>query len=167
MVKLSWGPGRLWVRYNTQPTNWSYFSAISVLIVDVCLESIYGSLFPLHGCWENTTHLDNIQYSLSSAFEYVFQHISLCWLAHLFSHEKEVSGQQQPQLKSSWHLSGSPWHKKQKLFWWWNAQSYFSHENLDSFIVFILSRWNVVIPTVSRKLDIIHLADRIFIQSLG
>ena len=42
--------------------------------------------------------------------------ISLCWLACLFSHEKELSGRQQPQSKSSWHLSGSPWHIKYMSF---------------------------------------------------
>jgi len=31
------------------------------------------------------------------------------------------------------------------------------HGNLNSFIVCILSQWNVVIHTVSRKLDLIHL----------
>jgi len=49
----------------------------------------------------------------------------------------------------------------------WNTQPYFSHENLDSFIVCILPWWNLVIHTVSQKLDIIDLTDDLFIQSLG
>jgi len=36
---------------------------------------------------------------------------------HIDSHtKKELPGQQQPQLKSSWHLSGLPWHTKHKGF---------------------------------------------------
>ena len=52
-------------------------------------------------------------------------------------------------------------------FWRWDTKPYFSHENLDSFIVCILPRWNVLIHTVSRKLDIIDLTDGLSIQSLG
>ena len=37
-------------------------------------------------------------------------------------------------------------------FWWWNTWLYFSHANLDLFIVCILPRWNIVIHTVSWKL---------------
>ena len=52
-------------------------------------------------------------------------------------------------------------------FWRGDTKPYFSHENLDSFIVCILPRWNVLIHTVSRKLDIIDLTDGLSIQSLG
>jgi len=52
-------------------------------------------------------------------------------------------------------------------FWWWNAQPYFSHENLNSFIICILPRWNIVIHTVSPELEIIDLTDDLCIQSLG
>ena len=38
-------------------------------------------------------------------------------------------------------------------FWRWNAQPYFSHENIDSIIVCFLPRWNVVIHAVSPKLE--------------
>ena len=43
-------------------------------------------------------------------------YILLFWLAHLFLHKKELSGQQQLQSKFSWHLSGLPWHTKYKGF---------------------------------------------------
>ena len=50
---------------------------------------------------------------------------------------------------------------------WWNAQPFSSHENLDSFIVCVLPRWNLVIHTVSQKIDIINITDCLSIQSLG
>ena len=53
-----------------------------------------------------------------------------------------------------------------KGFWWWNRQPYFPHANLDSFIVCVLPRWNLVIHTVSQKLDIIDLTDSLSIRSL-
>jgi len=98
------------------PTDRIFQTAMSVIILDVYLESFSGALIPLHGCWLNVTHILNIYNSLGSAFAYVFQHISLCWLAHLFTHKKASSGRQQPQSRSSWHLSGSPWHTKHKWF---------------------------------------------------
>ena len=54
-----------------------------------------------------------------------------------------------------------------KDFRWWDTRPYFTHANLDSVIVCILPRWNVVIHTVSRKLDIINPTDGLSIQSLG
>jgi len=45
---------------------------MSVVIIDVYVESVFGVQVPIHGCWENTTHLYNVQYSLSDAFDYVF-----------------------------------------------------------------------------------------------
>ena len=98
------------------PTDRIFQSAMSALIVDIYVISVSAVLLPLHGCWESTTHLDYIYHSVNSAFLYVFYHISLCWLAYWFSHKKELSGWQQPQLKSSWHLSGSPWHTKHSRF---------------------------------------------------
>jgi len=86
------------------------------MIIDVYVNSFSGVKFPLHGCWLSPSHLYNIQSSLDSAFEYVFQHISLFWLAYLFLHKKELSGRRQPQSRSSWHLLGSPWHTKHKWF---------------------------------------------------
>jgi len=53
------------------PTDHIFQTAISVLIVDAYVESGSVVLLPLHGCWLNPTHLSNIQYSFSSAFEYV------------------------------------------------------------------------------------------------
>jgi len=98
------------------PTDRIFQSAMSVVVVDGYVNSFSGVLLPLHGCWGNSTHLSNINNGLSTAFEYVYNHISLCWLAYLFSHKKELSGRQQPQLKSSWHLLGSPWHTRHKWF---------------------------------------------------
>jgi len=45
--------------------------------------------------------------------------------------------------------------------------SWISHENLDSFIVCVLLRWNLAIHTVGPKLDIIDLTDGLSIQCLG
>jgi len=98
------------------PTDYIFQSAMSVMIVEVYIGSVSGLLAPLHGCWLNHTHLANIQIHLDSAFEYAFYHISFFWLANLFSYKKELSGQQQPQSKSSWLWSGSPWHTKHKGF---------------------------------------------------
>jgi len=49
---------------------------------------------------------------------------------------------------------------------WWNTQQYFPHENVNSFIVRVLPRWNVVIHTVSRKLDIIDPTDDTYLLSI-
>jgi len=49
-----------------------------------------------------------------------------------------------------------------KGLWWWNMQLYLSHKNLESFIVCVLPRWNLVIHTVSPKLDIVDLTDGLF-----
>jgi len=54
-----------------------------------------------------------------------------------------------------------------KGFQWWNTRPDFPHENIDSFIVRVLPRWNIVIHTVSQKLDIIDLTDDLSIQYLG
>jgi len=89
---------------------------MSVVIVDTYIISVSGVLLPLHGCWENSTHLGNIYNSVATAFGYVYNHISLCWLAYLFSHKKELSGRQWPQLKSSWHLLGLQWYTRHKWF---------------------------------------------------
>ena len=53
------------------PTDCNFQSSISVLIVDVYLESVSGVLLPLHGCRANPDHLDNIYNHVGSAFEYV------------------------------------------------------------------------------------------------
>jgi len=89
---------------------------MSVVIVDTYVVSVSGVLLPLHGCWENSTHLGNIYNSVATAFEYVYNHISLFWLTYLFSHKKELSGRQWPQLKSSWHLLGLQWHTRHRWF---------------------------------------------------
>ena len=47
------------------PTDHIFQSAMSVLIVDVYLQSVSGVLVPLHSCWVNPTHLYNIQHSLN------------------------------------------------------------------------------------------------------
>ena len=96
------------------PTDCIFQSAMSVMIVGVYVRSVSRALLPLHSCWENPIHLDNVYNILNSAFEYVFKHILLWWLVHLFSHKKALSGRQQPQSKSSWPLSGLPWHIKHK-----------------------------------------------------
>ena len=98
------------------PPDRIFQNVMSVMIINVYLESVAGLQVPLHGCWEGSAHLYKIYNHASSAFEYVFKHIFLWWLAHLFSHKKVISEQQQLQLKSSWHLSGSPWHTKHKWF---------------------------------------------------
>jgi len=54
------------------PTDHVFQSAMSVLIIDVYLQSVSGALVPLHSCWVNPTHLYNTQHSLNSAFAYVF-----------------------------------------------------------------------------------------------
>jgi len=41
------------------------------VIVNVYLDSVSGVQLPLHGCWANATHFDNIDNSVASAFEYV------------------------------------------------------------------------------------------------
>jgi len=82
------------------------------LIAQVYVQSVSGVQVPLHGCWMNETHLYNMHYSIVATFEYVFQHILLCWLADLFSYKKALSGQQQQQSRFSWHLSGLLWHTK-------------------------------------------------------
>jgi len=97
-------------------TDCIFQSAMSVVVVDAFLNSVSGALLPLHGCWLNPSHLSNISNGVSTAFEYVYNHVSLCWLAYLFSNKKELSGQQWPQSKSSWHLLGLPWHTRHKWF---------------------------------------------------
>jgi len=73
---------------------------MSAMISDVYVESVSAVLLPLHGCWLNPTHLYNMQNRIDAASEYVFQYILLCDLL-IYSHKKELSGQQQHQLKSS------------------------------------------------------------------
>jgi len=87
---------------------------MSLLIIYTYVESVAGVLLPFHGCWLKDTPLSQIQYSLTSAYEYVSQHVLLSWLAHLFSHKKGLSRRQQPQSKSCWPWSGLPWHTKHK-----------------------------------------------------
>jgi len=89
---------------------------MSLVILNTYISSVSGVLLPPHGCWMNPTHLDNINKGVATALEYVYNHISLFWLAYLFSYKKELSGQQRPQLKSSWHLSSLLWHTKHKWF---------------------------------------------------
>jgi len=86
------------------------------VIVDAYVQSVSRVLVPIHSCWVNPAHHYNMQHSLDIAFAYVFWHISLCWLAHLLSHKKELSGRQLPQSQSCWPLSNSPWHTKRRGF---------------------------------------------------
>ena len=53
-------------------TDHIFQSAISVVIVDVYVISVSGVQLPLHGCWGDPRHLDNIYTRVASAFEYVF-----------------------------------------------------------------------------------------------
>jgi len=48
-------------------------------------------------------------------------------------------------------------------FWWRNVYPYLSHADIYSFI---LPQWDLVIYTVSQRLDIIDLTDGLSIQSL-
>jgi len=45
---------------------------MSVMIVEVYIESVSGMQVPLHGCWTNATHLGDIDNKVDSAFQYVF-----------------------------------------------------------------------------------------------
>ena len=54
------------------PTDCIFQSAMSVMIVGVYVRSVSRALLPLHSCWENPIHLDNVYNILNSAFEYVF-----------------------------------------------------------------------------------------------
>jgi len=45
---------------------------MAMTIFGAYLESVAEMPVPLHGCWMNETHLDVIQNSLGTAFEYVF-----------------------------------------------------------------------------------------------
>jgi len=67
------------------PTDHIFQTAMSLMIVYVYVQSVFGLLAPLHSCWLKPTHLLNIQTRLDSAFGYVFYHISFFWLAYLFS----------------------------------------------------------------------------------
>jgi len=53
------------------PTDRIFQTAMSVIILDVYLESFSGALLPLHGCWLNITHILSIYNSLGSGFAYV------------------------------------------------------------------------------------------------
>ena len=46
-------------------------------------------------------------------------------------------------------------------------QLYLSYKNLESFIVCVLPRWNLVIHTVSPKLNIVDLTDGLSIYSVS
>jgi len=54
------------------PTDHIFQSAMSVMIVNVYIQSVPGVLVSFHSCWVNPTHLYNIQHSLDIAFAYVF-----------------------------------------------------------------------------------------------
>jgi len=113
MVGISWGPGRLWREYNAQSTNWSYFS-----VCDVCDDIFRISRISF---WRATTPPWLLDESNASC-EYAIQYICCLWVCVLtyfplltcssILTKKELLGQQQQQLKSSWHLSGLPWHTK-------------------------------------------------------
>jgi len=45
---------------------------VSVIIVEVYFTSASKLLVPLHGCWQDTTHLYHIYSNIVSAFQYVF-----------------------------------------------------------------------------------------------
>ena len=117
MVGISWGPGRLWREYNAQSTNWSYFS-----VCDVCDDIFRISRISF---WRATTPPWLLDESNASC-EYAIQYICCLWVCVLtyfplltcssILTKKELLGQQQQQLKSSWHLSGLPWHTKHKWF---------------------------------------------------
>ena len=51
---------------------------MSVVIIDVYVESVSAVQLPLHGCWVDTMHLHYMEYRIIAATEYVFQHILLC-----------------------------------------------------------------------------------------
>ena len=59
------------------PPDCIFQNVMSVMIINVYLESVAGLQVPLHGCWEGSTHLDKIYNHASSAFKYVFKHILL------------------------------------------------------------------------------------------
>jgi len=42
---------------------------MSLTIVDIYLESVAGMLLPLHSCWNNGTHILDIEKTLASAFD--------------------------------------------------------------------------------------------------
>jgi len=52
-------------------TDCTFQSAMSVVIVDVYVESVSGMQVPLHACWIKSTHLSDIENKLGSAFQYV------------------------------------------------------------------------------------------------
>jgi len=54
------------------PTDCIFQSNMSASIVDVYVDSVAGVPVPLHGCWENETHLYVILDSLNTAYVYVF-----------------------------------------------------------------------------------------------
>jgi len=51
---------------------------MSAMILGVYVESVSAVQVPLHGCWLNPMHLDDMIYRNIAASEYVFQHILLC-----------------------------------------------------------------------------------------
>jgi len=54
------------------PTDRIFQTVMAATILSVYLNSVYGVPVPLHGCWTNPTHLDNLYNRAASAFEYVF-----------------------------------------------------------------------------------------------
>ena len=120
--------------------------------MDAHVQSISAPLIPLHGCYENETHLLQTECSFDSAFQYVFN-IFYCTNLHVSYTKKHYQGDN--------NINRNPLDLYQVHydiqntdgFWWWNRQSDLSHENLDSFIVCILPRWNLAIHTVSPKLE--------------
>jgi len=139
---------------------------MSVMIIYAYLDSVSRVPSPLHGCWQSPTHLLDVYNSLGTALKYVFD-ILYCVDPDVSSHTKKHhqgnnnSNRSRPDLYQVHHDI-----QNKKGVWRWNAQPYFLHENLESFIVCVLSRWNLVIHTVSPKLDIIDLIDGLYIQSL-
>ena len=49
---------------------------------------------------------------------------------------------------------------------WWDTRPYFTHANLDSFIVCVLPRWNLVTHTVSLKNEILLIQLIVYLFSL-
>ena len=121
LIDRNWWSKIVEVLVGFQDSTWHtadriFQTSMSLLILDAYNQSVSALLVPVHGCWVNDTPLYYTQNKLTSTYEYVFQHGLLCWLAHLFSHKKELSGRQQPQSKSCWPWSGLPWHTKDKRF---------------------------------------------------
>ena len=54
------------------PTDCTFQSAMSVVTVDVYIESVSGIQVSPRSCWENETHFTDISNKVEGAFQYVF-----------------------------------------------------------------------------------------------